>query len=162
MGAEFVGDTMKLSRLIAGCFGIAALCGIALAQTGSGPAGRPPTGGNLPQDFDTLSQAITAGTTQTQAGATLCTSTICYIGTVGTTNDGIKIRQCTLPPMRVTVVNLGANAAKVYGSGTDTINGVATATGVTLAAVTTTPGVGVAEYICVVGGTAAQWVSLAH
>ncbi len=141
------------------------IAGPVLAQgagQGAGPIGRPPGGGSLPQDLDTLSRALTAGTTQTQAGATFCDRTICYIGTVGTTGDGLKIRQCTVPPMRVTIINGGANAAKIYGSGTDTINGAVTTTGVSLPAATTTPGVGAMELVCVVGGTAAQWFSISH
>jgi hypothetical protein len=141
-------------------FAVGLALGISAAAFGqAGPIGRPSTGGNLPQDFDTITEGIVAGTTQTQAGATLCTTTICVIATVGTTNDGIKLRQCTLEPMRVLVVNLGANSAKVYGSGTDTINGITTTTGIVQPAVSSTIQSGVVEYVCVKGGTAAAWVT---
>lgn len=67
--------------------------------------------------------AKTAGTTQTQAGATLITSTV-TLGTTGTANDGYL-----LPPMvadRIIIINnLSANAGKVYANGTETLNGIA-------------------------------------
>jgi hypothetical protein len=135
------------------------LAGPALAQTGggAGPIGRPQGGGNLPSDLDTLSNALTAGTTQTQAGATLCTQTICYV-TTANAGDGIAIRDCQLPPLRVLVINNSGQNIQVYGSGTDTINGIATATGITQAPVTSTIKSGVAEYTCAaISGVAGKW-----
>lgn len=128
------------------------------AQGGAGPSPRPQTGGNLPQDFDTLSPLITASTTHTQAGATLCTQTICVVNSASA-SDAIAIRQCTQAPMRVLVANISTNTIQVYGSGTDTINGIATATGIAQPKMTSTIQTGVVEYVCVVGGVAAQWVT---
>ena len=126
---------------------------------GAGPIGRPLGGGNLPQDLDTITTGITAAATQTQAAATLCTTTICVVNTVAASGNGVALRQCTLAPMRQLLVNAGANSMTVYGSGTDTINGVATATGVTQAKVTSTLQSGVIEYVCTNGGPAATWVT---
>jgi hypothetical protein len=142
----------------------ALLCGlmiaaVALAQTGAGPIGRPQGGGSLPQDLDTISPLLTAGTVQTQAGATLCTQTICVVGTSATAGNGIALRQCTVAPMRQLVANISANTITVYGSGTDTINGITTTTGIVQPKMTSAIQTGVVEYVCVVGGAAAQWVT---
>jgi hypothetical protein len=155
---EYKRGAMRQSVKLLGALGLLlALAGPALAQSGgAGPIGRPQGGGNLPQDFDTLSPAVTAGTTQTQAGATLCTQTICYVGTANS-GDGVKLRQCTLAPMRQLLINNSGNSIQVYGSGTDTINGITTTTGITLGAVTSTIDTGTAEFVCAVGGTAAKW-----
>lgn len=84
---------------------------------------------------------ITAGTTQTQAGATQLTAQINRVDTVGTTSDGVKLPEITASPGRlgslgsmIFVANAGANTMKLYGGTGDTINGVATGTGVTVAA----------------------------
>ena len=68
-----------------------------------------------------------------QALATALTATINSLTTVTTANDsaGLPVAQ---PGAIVIIENLSANSAQVYGSPTslDTINGVATATGVAL------------------------------
>ena len=135
--------------------GLAMLCLLAftgyLWAQGAGPIGRPGTGGSLPQDFDTITKGLATVATQTQAAATQCQTTICVVATNATDANGIKLRQCTVEPMRQKVVNTTAHTLTVYGAGTDTINGVTTTTGVSQAATSAV------EYVCVLGGTAAQW-----
>lgn len=65
----------------------------------------------------------TAGTTQTQAGATAITSTI-TLGTTGNANDGYLLPAMTAGRILI-IHNLSANAAKVYANGTETLNGTA-------------------------------------
>lgn len=79
---------------------------------------------------------ITAGTTQTQAGATVVDATkkSHSVDTVAVANDGVRIGIAATPGAKQYFANTTANAIKVYGLGTDTINKVATATGVTVAA----------------------------
>ncbi len=67
--------------------------------------------------------AKTAGTTQTQAGAVAITSTI-TLGTTGNADDGYLLPAMTAGKV-IIVVNLSANAAKIYGNGTETLNGTA-------------------------------------
>ena len=68
-----------------------------------------------------------------QTSATLLVDGCNEINTVATTADSVK-----LPPAVggtvVYLVNKGANSCQVFGSGIDTINEVATGTGVALAA----------------------------
>jgi hypothetical protein len=133
---------------------------LAWGQTGAGPVGHPQGGGQLPQDEDTLA-TIVPSTTQTQAGAIaggLCNTTICYVP-VANSGDVVALRQCTLAPMRTTIINNSGNPITIFGSGTDTINGIATATGISLPAATSTLKVGTAEFTSAVGGTAAKWFS---
>ena len=64
----------------------------------------------------------TAGTTQTQAGATALTGTINNVGTVANASDGVKLptaKQNTI----IEVLNTGANAAQVWPNTADTIDG---------------------------------------
>ena len=82
--------------------------------------------------FPTASDTgLTASTTQTQAGALPLKRTAAFheVTTVATAANTIG-----LPPAKVGefhwVKNSGANSMQVYGSGTDTIDSVATATGV--------------------------------
>jgi hypothetical protein len=101
-------------------------------------------------------QSLTAAIVQTQAGAiagALITSSAVLL-TVNNTGDVVA-----LPPgyagLEIFIANPAGHDAQVFGSGTDTINDVATATGVTQAASKN------ATYRCVVGPTsstpAAKW-----
>lgn len=65
----------------------------------------------------------TAGTTQTQAGATAITSTI-TLGTTGNADDGYLLPAITAGKIYI-IHNLSANAGKVYANGTETLNGTA-------------------------------------
>jgi len=95
----------------------------------SGPASGPAAGA---YDLIGAQTGITSGTTQTQAGATAVLGPIVNVSTNANAGDGIR-----LPPALkgrvIYVANPTANAVQVYGAGTDTINAVATATGVSQA-----------------------------
>jgi hypothetical protein len=72
---------------------------------------------------------ITASTTHSPAGGVPTTASRAQISVCANTGDAV-----TLPAakagMEITLVNNGAQTAQVYGTGTDTINTVAGATGV--------------------------------
>ncbi len=90
-----------------------------------------------------------------QSGATLLTGELNRVDTVATAADSVALPAPAFVGQQVTVVNNAAsNAMQVFGSGTDTINGVATATGVSQAAGKT------AIYRAVSVGTAAAWFRL--
>lgn len=81
-----------------------------------------------------VATGFTAGTVQTQAGATLLTTIgINTVDTNATAGNGVRLPSF---PVGATVIvsNTTVNAVQVYGAGTDTINAVATATGVSIPA----------------------------
>src|SRR5688500_231683 len=85
-----------------------------------------------------VTDGITAFAGGGQTSATQLTSAVNRLSTVATNADSVK-----LPPVsaadvgiEVEVINDGAATVQVFGSGTDTIDGVATATGVALATAT--------------------------
>lgn len=82
----------------------------------------------LIQNFS-ASNGITAFAGGGQASAALLASSVNRVTTVATSGDSVKLPPAVAGDM-VTIVNTGANPCQVYGSGTDTINAVATATGV--------------------------------
>lgn len=100
---------------------------------------------------DTTADGITAHAGGGKASATHLTATINRLATVATLGDSVL-----LPPSyvgaQVVVINDGAANAQIFGAGTDTIDGVATGTGVTLTAAHR------AIFFCV---TAGAWQSLA-
>jgi len=67
------------------------------------------------------------------------------VGTVATAADSVRLPTAVVG-LRVVVVNQGAAYMRVYGAGTDTINGIATATGVSQAVGS------IVEYFCTVAG----------
>lgn len=69
---------------------------------------------------------------------------------VATAADSVKL-PLAAPGLRVLVRNSAANSMQVFGAGTDTINAVATATGVAQAATTS------ALYYCVTAAPAGKW-----
>lgn len=78
--------------------------------------------------MDQSAGAITAGTTQTFAGATPVLTDFTYV-TVGTAADGVVLP--TVAPGKVIILkNAGANAGKVYVENGGTLDGTAGATGV--------------------------------
>lgn len=82
--------------------------------------------------------AITAGTTQTQAGATAIVTSIVQV-TTANASDGVILPalSAALIGTTIRIINASVNAGKVYCPGTtstNTINGTAGATGVTYAA----------------------------
>lgn len=65
---------------------------------------------------------ITAGTTQTQAGATVLTGKVNILGTVANANDGVVL-PTAVAGTRIVVINRGANIARIYPAASDTIDG---------------------------------------
>lgn len=122
------------------------------------------TSGNLTVTSGTIKQtaglrsdsfaAITAGTTQTQAGATAITTNIVYV-TTGNASDGVILPALStaLIGTQIRLINASANAGVVYCPGTtstNTINGTAGATGVAYAA---------SKTLNLVAVSATAWVS---
>lgn len=86
---------------------------------------------------ETVTSAITAGTTRTQAGATALTTELNRVDTStapaagSTLGDGVKL-PAAAAGLQCIVINNTANNVQVYGAGSDTVNGVAGATGVAI------------------------------
>ena len=78
--------------------------------------------------YETAADNLTA-TGSNQAGALALTAEYSRLTTVAA-STGVLLPP-SAPGLDVFVINSGANPVQVYGSGTDTIDGVATATGVT-------------------------------
>lgn len=80
---------------------------------------------------ETVAPAVTAHAGGGQTSATLLTASFNNITTVANAADSVK-----LPPSSVgttiTVSNQGANAAQIFGTSPDTINSVATGTGISI------------------------------
>lgn len=72
--------------------------------------------------LDALTTGITAGTTQTQVGATALTAKVNIIGTCANANDGVRL-PLALAGRSVTVLNRGTNIARIYPGTSDTIDG---------------------------------------
>lgn len=81
-----------------------------------------------------------------QTNATALTSDINRVTTVAAAADSVKL-PTSVAGMTVFIINSGANSMQVFGAGTDTINGIATATGVSQAAGK------VATYVCAAAGS---------
>jgi hypothetical protein len=79
----------------------------------------------------TTADGLTAHAGGGQASALLLTASVNRLTTVATAADSVKLPP-SAPNLAVVIINDGAHAAQVFGSGTDTIDGVATATGVPL------------------------------
>lgn len=78
--------------------------------------------------------AITASAGGTKALAYQLFATINRISVCATTNDSVMLPKQPFIGQVVQVINDGAQTAAIYGNGTDTIDGVVTATGVTMTA----------------------------
>ena len=81
--------------------------------------------------------SITAGTTQTQAGATTLTASVNVITTVTTTGDGVVLSNTEIGDS-YEILNLGANACAVYPPVGGRINQLATNGAFTLGSNTAT------------------------
>ena len=79
-----------------------------------------------------VEDGITATTSGTQANAYQLFATINRLTTVANATDAVKLPGPPRIGQVVQIINDGANPAQVFGHGTDTIDGVATATGVAL------------------------------
>lgn len=88
---------------------------------------------------------ITAFSTGGQTNALALTSMLNRLNTVAAQGDSVRLPTAN-PGMMVVIDNQGAFAAQVFGAGTDTINGIATATGISQGVKT------VATYVCFVAG----------
>jgi len=75
-----------------------------------------------------------AGGTQAAALALNPLKTVHNVSTVATAADSVKLPLATGSGVQHLVNNSGANSMKLFGDGTDTIDAVATATGVSIAA----------------------------
>lgn len=94
--------------------------------------------------------AVTAHAGGGQASATPLTQSVNTVGTVATAADSVSL-PLAQAGLTVTVFNTSATSMQVFGSGTDTINNVATATGVAQAG-----GVG-AQYFALSSAPAGAW-----
>lgn len=103
------------------------------------------------------SQKVTTGLTATASGtqttALALTAAANSVDTVATAADSVKL-PLAVAGLSVFVVNTAANSMQVFGSGTDTINAVATATGVAQA------GGKSALYVCTASAPAGKWFRL--
>ncbi|MDO9334953.1 MAG: hypothetical protein Q7T61_01000 [Caulobacter sp.] len=100
--------------------------------------------------IQTVTNSLTAFAGGGQASATLLKAGINVVTTVATAADSVKLPLATQVGQAVVVVNADStDSMQVFGSGTDTINGVATATGVAQAAGK------VAVYYCTTKGAVA-------
>lgn len=96
--------------------------------------------------YGSAATGLTAHAGGGQTDALLLTKQINHVTTVATAADSVKL-PVSVAGMVVHVVNgAAANSMQVFGSGTDTINDVATATGVAQAAGKS------AVYVCPVAG----------
>lgn len=71
-----------------------------------------------------------AGGTQAAALALSATAFVHQIDTVGTGADSVRLPVSVAGQMHMVINNAASNSMQVFGAGTDTINNVATATGV--------------------------------
>jgi hypothetical protein len=97
---------------------------------------------------ENVQTGITAHSTGGQTSAWQLTNGINNVTTVAAANDSVKLPSATVGNV-VTVMNNGANAMQVFGTSPDTINSIATATGVSQLSKT------VETYTCVVAG---NWI----
>jgi len=86
------------------------------------------TSGDL-KVLGTGNDQITAFAGGGQAGATSLTGIVNRVTTVVSAFDSVKLPS-TSPPHMIVVINTSANPMQVFGTATDTINGVAAATGI--------------------------------
>lgn len=100
----------------------------------------------------TAAAGLTAHAGGGQGSALALTATVNEVTTVASAADSVALPAPTYVGQIVIVTNAAAsNSMQVFGAGTDTINGVATATGVAQAAGKT------AMYVSATIGTAAKW-----
>lgn len=115
------------------------------------------TGGNTQRPIDlfltdesSANDAVAAAAGGGQTNATQLTATSNNVTTVATAADSVKL-PLAVAGARVHIRNSAANSMQVFGAGTDTINAVATATGVAQAATTS------AIYFCTKSAPAGKW-----
>lgn len=103
-------------------------------DTGLSGGQSPQSGGIIPGTLPapTAQIGLTAQADTTKANATALGYGVNSVDTVAGAADSV-ILPYAYPGAQVFVVNLGANAMQVFGKGTDTVDSVATATGVSVA-----------------------------
>ena len=79
--------------------------------------------------FPSTSASISAFAGGGQAGATVMSPDVNRIAVVASIGDSVRLPIAT-SPISVVVINSTANSMQVYGTGSDTINGVASGTGI--------------------------------
>jgi hypothetical protein len=79
--------------------------------------------------YESFTDGITAHSGGTQAAAVALTSLVNRVSTVAAQGDSVALPP-SAPGLIIGVINVGANPMQVFGAGTDTINGIATATGI--------------------------------
>ena len=79
--------------------------------------------------FPTASLPVVAAAGGGQLNATLMSPDINRVTTVATIGDSVRLPLAT-SPVSVVVINNTANSMQVFGTGTDTINGVASSVGI--------------------------------
>lgn len=79
--------------------------------------------------YELAQNSVTAFSGGGQTSATQLTGQTCRVTTVAAIGDSVKL-PVSVAGLEVLVINSGANAMQVFGAGTDTIDGLATATGV--------------------------------
>lgn len=99
--------------------------------------------------FD-ATDGVTAHAGGGQASATQLTGTMANVSTVATAADSVKLPEANAGAFYM-LRNSAANSMQVFGYGTDTINAVATGTGVAQAATTS------ALYFCTSSAPAGKW-----
>ena len=82
----------------------------------------------------TAANTLTATAGGTQAAALALTSSLNRVTVVATAADSVRLPAMVAGQMVVVINSHASNSMQVFGAGTATINGVATATGVALAA----------------------------
>lgn len=92
-----------------------------------------------------FTNSITAFSGGGQSSAQALTSMLNRVATVAAQGDSVRL-PASAPGLEIMVVNRGANSMQVFGAGTDTINGIATATGISQGVNTA------AVYTCAVAG----------
>ena len=98
---------------------------------------------------ESFTDAVTAHAGGGPTNAVALTTELIRVSTVATSGDSVALPPSS-PGLTIIVVNTGANPMQVFGAGTDTINGVATATGVSQMQAS------VVHYVCT---TAGAWLA---
>ena len=106
----------------------------------------------VPAPFQTFYRldSIVASTTQTQAGAYQLTAPLSRVITSATAGNAVALPKALVGLNYLVINDAAANAIQVYGTSPDTINGVATATGISQPAGTAY------QYTCT---TAGAWIT---
>jgi hypothetical protein len=94
--------------------------GVTSSNTGNTPSSSPANWASV--GGSSITAAITAGTTQTQAGATALVADINNISVCANSGDGVKLKAAAAG-LYQTIINNGAESAKVWPATGDRING---------------------------------------